>query len=109
MKSFFVLCVVVAFASLLVHRTECKTCNTAQGYHKFYSVVTDPAPRCGESCITDAMYPIYKIFEPGMMNATDNTPCADRNYTVYNGTETHGIPGILSVQLDLYCRNQVCS
>jgi len=123
MKFFFVLCVVVVFASLLLHGAEaqpeppcCKTCNVVQGYHKFYatgysySIESNPfLSRCGETCITDDIYPIVKIYAPNLENATDNTPCADLNYTVYNETVTYGNPGILSFQFDLYCRNQYCS
>ena len=79
---------------------------SADGYYtlplkKYYSI-DYIFNMCGECCIDPKYYAIYMIFEPGLTNATDNTPCADFKYTVFNGTVTHGVPGILSVTLDLY-------
>jgi hypothetical protein len=53
-------------------------------------------------------YPIYKIFEANLTRANDSTPCAEQftphggHYINYTSTVTHGIPGLLSITLDLY-------
>ena len=59
---------------------------------------------CGEGCIKESMFNIYKIFEAGLVKAESNTTpeCANRGYTLYDTTATHGIPHILSVTVDLY-------
>lgn len=44
---------------------------------------------------------IFKIFEPGLEKSISNTPCADRGYTDYKGTPTHGVPPI-TMTLDMY-------
>lgn len=64
---------------------------------------------CGEACMDPTKYWIYKIFEPGLTLAIDDTPCAEQksshaqqgNYTVYAKTDTHG-GGPISVTLDMY-------
>ena len=75
---------------------------------KYYSVDAHRG-HCGEACILPALYPLFKVFEPNLTAAVsrDAKACAKqfspdgRNYTAYNGTVTHGVPG-LSVTLDLY-------
>lgn len=59
---------------------------------------------CGESCIDPSKYKMYKIFEHNLTKATDNTPCADRNFTLYKKTESHGI-GPIKVTVDFYTYN----
>ena len=46
----------------------------------------------------------YKIFEPGMHKAVSGTatPCADAGYTQYDKTDTHGVPYVISMTLDMY-------
>ena len=46
-------------------------------------------------------YWLYKLFEWGLEKSDTNTPCADRNYTVYKNTPTHGF-GPITMTLDLY-------
>ena len=56
-----------------------------------------------------ALFPLFKKFEPNLTAAVDsNAPaCAKQltpmgtHYSEYNGTVTHGVPG-LSITLDLY-------
>ena len=68
---------------------------------KYYSVDTN-ADHCGETCIKPSLFWIYKIFEPALALDNDsNTPCADRNYTFYQYTPTHGVWPLLAT-LDLY-------
>ena len=59
---------------------------------------------CGESCIPPGKYWIYKIFEPGMQkaDANDQKVCAENGWPNYSMTETHGIPGVLTVQVDFF-------
>merc|ERR1719273_955999 len=46
-------------------------------------------------------YKLYHIFEPGLKKASSNTPCSDRDFTVYMNTPTHGF-GPIKMTLDLY-------
>ena len=41
----------------------CITC--PEGEPKYYSI--DQGGDCGEACISDSMYPILKMFEPGLL------------------------------------------
>ena len=36
-----------------------------EGEPKYYSI--DKGGDCGEACISDAMYPVLKMFEPGLL------------------------------------------
>ena len=58
---------------------------------------------CGESCIKEADFWKYKIFEPGMhkADAIDQKVCEGLGYE-YNNTDEHGIHGVFSVVVDLY-------
>jgi len=53
-------------------------------------------------------YWLFKIFESNLTKATDNTPCSEQftptggHYTQYSSTVTHGVPGLLSITLDLF-------
>ena len=46
---------------------------------------------CGEACMDPKKFWIYKVFEPGLEKSETETPCADRKYTVYESTPTHGV------------------
>ena len=47
-------------------------------------------------------YWLYHIFEKNLaLDENSNTPCADRGYTVYKNTPTHGVWPV-TVTLDLY-------
>ena len=60
---------------------------------------------CGEACMLPSKYWIYKLFEPGLEKSTTNTPCADREYTEYENTPTHGF-GPVKMTLDLYAKKK---
>jgi len=65
---------------------------------KYVSIRND---KCGESCIDPKNYNKIRIFEPTLVLANSNTPCADAQYSIYNNTVTHGY-GTLSATLDMY-------
>ncbi|CAD7959477.1 unnamed protein product [Amoebophrya sp. A120] len=58
---------------------------------------------CGETCMMDWQYPIFKLFEPGLTkaHAVDETICKEKGYSTYKETVTHGFGPIKST-LDLY-------
>merc|ERR1711879_205634 len=74
---------------------------------KYYSI--DQGGDCGEACISDSMYPILKMFEPGLLKADPtseaddfaNEVCKAKGLPVYRRTVSHGV-GALKVTLDLY-------
>jgi hypothetical protein len=76
----------------------CHTCTEPQ--EKYHSV-DHMFNNCGEACMDPKHYWIFKIFEPGLEKSETNTPCADRNYTDYKNTPTHGVFPF-SLTLDLY-------
>ena len=81
----------------------CATCPSGGEMIKTYSI--DPnAGHCGESCIPADKFWVYHIFEKWLTKADSNdaTPCADKGFTEYWETETHGVPHLLSVTVDLY-------
>ena len=63
---------------------------------------------CGETCMDPKNFRIFKIFEANLTKATDHTPCSEQytptggHYLNYSRTVTHGVPGLLSITLDLY-------
>eukprot|EP00294_Goniomonas_avonlea_P009437 CAMPEP_0114546368 /NCGR_PEP_ID=MMETSP0114-20121206/3896_1 /TAXON_ID=31324 /ORGANISM="Goniomonas sp, Strain m" /LENGTH=212 /DNA_ID=CAMNT_0001730857 /DNA_START=6 /DNA_END=644 /DNA_ORIENTATION=- len=77
----------------------CETC-TVSGEEKYYSI-DHRHNMCGECCMNPKYYPEYKIFEPGLKKAADNTPCPDFKFSTYNSTVTHGF-GPIKMTLDLY-------
>jgi len=83
----------------------CTDC--AEPLEKYYSVDV-PHGFCGETCMDPKKYWLFKIFESNLTKATDNTPCAEQftptggHYTNYSSTVTHGVPGLLSITLDLF-------
>ena len=77
----------------------CSKC-TDKNKVKYYSIVTDNG-RCGECCMDPKYYKIFKLFEPNLTLADNDSPCETFNYTIYEDTETHGF-GPLKVTLDLY-------
>lgn len=87
----------------------CKTCEPP--LIKMFSVDHGPfhTPFCGESCMDPKKFKEYKFFEKNLTEAAgDPHPCAQQftqdggHYTKYTKTVTHGVPGLLSVTLDLY-------
>lgn len=77
----------------------CTSCPT--GTDKYYSI-PKLFNNCGESCIAAADYDIYKKLEPDLTFAESNTPCADKGYSVYKETETHGKNTKVAIELDMY-------
>uniref|UniRef100_A0A7S4NFY6 Uncharacterized protein n=1 Tax=Prymnesium polylepis TaxID=72548 RepID=A0A7S4NFY6_9EUKA len=83
----------------------CKSCE--EPLAKYYSVDV-PHGFCGETCMNPSKYWLFKIFESNLTKATDNTPCSEQftptggHYTQYSSTVTHGVPGLLSITLDLF-------
>ena len=55
--------------------------------------------------MTPKYFWIFKFFEKNLQKADSNNPCADRNYTNYKYTPTHGIWPI-KMTLDLYSKKQ---
>ena len=90
----------------------CKACAAPRS--KYYSVDVRHG-FCGESCMLPALFPVFKVFEPNLTLAAsrDAAACAAqltphaKHYTVYNGTVVHGVPHVLSVELDLYAPGEV--
>ncbi len=78
----------------------CVKCDNSQNLYKYFSVV-EKYGQCGEACIDPKHYREYKLFEHNLTRAQDSTPCADMNFTVYNGTVTHEF-GPIKMTLDLY-------
>ena len=76
----------------------CKSCTEPlEKYHSVDHIFNN----CGEACMDPKKFWIYKIFEPGLEKSETNTPCADREYTTYVNTPTHGF-GPIKMTLDLY-------
>mmetsp|Transcript_19742 Transcript_19742/g.57270 ORF Transcript_19742/g.57270 Transcript_19742/m.57270 type:complete len:171 (-) Transcript_19742:85-597(-) len=75
---------------------------------KYFS--TDaPHGFCGEACMDPKKFSTYQRFEANLTRATSEHPCSEQRtpsntvrYTDYFSTVTHGVPGLLSVTLDLY-------
>merc|ERR1719174_2023069 len=106
----FVLLVAVADALVLSPADGpcCKECKLPE--KKYFSVDHGfgHKPMCGEACIDPKKYKEYHLFEKNLTAANHSDACArqltehDHFYNVYTMTETHGVPGILSVTLDFY-------
>eukprot|EP00929_Paragymnodinium_shiwhaense_P067976 TRINITY_DN3416_c0_g1_i2.p3 TRINITY_DN3416_c0_g1~~TRINITY_DN3416_c0_g1_i2.p3 ORF type:complete len:168 (+),score=31.01 TRINITY_DN3416_c0_g1_i2:86-589(+) len=64
---------------------------------------------CGEACMDPKKFDTYHKFEANLTRATSEHPCSQqwtpdnkKQYSDYSSTVTHGVPGLLSVTLDLY-------
>lgn len=80
---------------------KCCTKACPNGQEKYYSI-DKKFNQCGETCFDPLRYNILHIFEAGLTSSpTSNSPCADRGYSDYINTPTHGVFG-LSITLDLY-------
>ena len=81
----------------------CKTCPDDDDIIMTYSI-----PKiggfCGESCMHASDFWKYKIFEPMMQKAANNTatPCLDNGFTKYKETDIHSIPHLISMVVDMY-------
>lgn len=81
----------------------CGVCNADNGEIKAFSI-DHIFNMCGECCLKPGDFWKYKIFELGLTktDGVDGTPCADAGYTQFKETDTHGIPGVISMTLDMY-------
>lgn len=81
--------------------TQNLCCQSCKGLEeKYYSI--DPIMNfCGECCMEPKWFYLYKVFEWTLKKAETNSPCADRNYTLYKSTPTHGVWPV-TMTLDLY-------
>ena len=71
-----------------------------KGEEKYFSIDTKHN-MCGECCMNPADYNKYKIFEPGLTKADDDSPCGPLGFPTYDSTVTHGF-GNIKMTLDLY-------
>ena len=76
-------------------------CNSCTEPLEKYHSVDHIFNNCGEACMLPSKFWIYKLFEPGLEKSETNTPCADREYTDYKNTPTHGF-GPIKMTLDMY-------
>ena len=77
----------------------CLSCTEPK--EKYYSI-DKIHNMCGEACMDPKDYWLYKLFEPGLAkDEKSNSPCSDRDYTLYDSTVTHGFWNI-KMTLDLY-------
>merc|ERR1712232_879665 len=81
-------------------QNKCCVGQCPAGLSKVYSIDTK-VNNCGEACMDLKWFPVFHIFESGLSKTTSLTPCADRGYTDYKGTPTHGAL-FLKITLDLY-------
>ena len=87
--------------SIAVEEDDTPCCNSCtEPQEKYYSIDTAHG-YCGECCMKPEHYWLFKIFEPGLEKADSNSVCADKGYTIYTDTPTHGVPP-LTMTLDLY-------
>ena len=71
----------------------------------YYHSVDHIFNNCGEVSMEPSKFWIYKLFEPGLEKSTTITPCADREYTEYKNTPTHGF-GPLKMRFDIYAHKK---
>ena len=81
----------------------CNACDDSKGEIKAYSI-DHIFNMCGECCLQPGDFWKYKIFEFGLTKVDDvkSSPCHDAGYTNYYETDTHGVPGLISMTLDMY-------
>ena len=95
----------LVFGALLSYASAMDVCCNAcpEGQIKTYSI-DKMFNMCGESCMAEKDYWKYKIFEPGMKkaNSFDEKACEKQGYSVYKETDTHGVPHIISMTVDMY-------
>ena len=81
----------------------CNVCDESKGFIKAYSI-DHIFNMCGECCLQPGDFWKYKIFEFGLTKIDDvkGNPCHDAGFTNYYETDTHGVPGLISMTLDMY-------
>lgn len=68
---------------------------------KYYSI-DKRTDKCGESCLQEKWYSLYKVFEPGLTHDNHTSyPCYSYGYTIYDTTTSHGVWPI-KIAVDLY-------
>ena len=91
------------FASVNATDMCCEKCGVNDDKIKTYSI-DHIFNMCGEACMEASDFWKYKLFEPGLtkVDRGDATPCHDAGYTNYYETDTHGVPHIITMTLDMY-------
>merc|ERR1719473_2443511 len=84
------LAALVAAASAMPFVSDDKCCTACVAPLEKYYSIDKVHNMCGECCMDPKDFWKYKIFEPGLTNATDNNPCAEAKFTDYQSTVTHG-------------------
>lgn len=97
MKTHFVV-LAAMLAAAVAEDMCCKTCT--EPAEKFLSVDTK-RNMCGETCMDPKDFKKFHFFEKNLQKADSATPCADRGFSTYNNTVTHGALN-LKITLDLY-------
>ena len=99
MKTF----VIAALMALVSADHCCDTCGVTDDKIKTFSI-DHIFGECGEACMEEKDFWKYKLFEFGLKKAESGTatPCADAGYALYDKTDTHGVPGFISMTLDMY-------
>ena len=101
-KTYFIIILLLEIVSskLLEGEKCCYDC-PKENEVKYYSIDW-LFGKCGECCLDPKDYWKYKIFEPGLTKAENETEvCKSLGYGKYDKTETHGAFS-LKVTLDLY-------
>merc|ERR1711920_29800 len=103
--------VAIAALSLVVAGVAKEPCCNATCKLPLVKYFSTDAPHgfCGEACMDPKKFNTYHRFEANLTKATSEHPCKEQwtpnnrvQYTDYYQTVTHGVPGLLSVTLDLY-------
>eukprot|EP00928_Gymnodinium_smaydae_P066545 TRINITY_DN49538_c0_g1_i1.p1 TRINITY_DN49538_c0_g1~~TRINITY_DN49538_c0_g1_i1.p1 ORF type:complete len:175 (-),score=14.83 TRINITY_DN49538_c0_g1_i1:66-551(-) len=103
------LALVLVLSAFVAHGRPC--CQKCEAPLKKYYSVDVPHGFCGEACMDPARIRLFKRFEANLTlveEGTDHGSCVTQfapdgsKFTDYANTVTHGIPGLLSVTLDLY-------
>ena len=85
------------------YKPESEVCT--EGQVKGVSLVFN---NCGESCVSEKWYLLYKLFEWGMFKAEslDEPACANRGFHTYQYTDTHTIPLTdIGISVDFYLKD----
>jgi len=90
---------IVALATVGAFAAKC--CTTCEAPLEKYLSVDTRHNKCGEACMNPKDFGKFHIFEKSLQKADSDSPCADRKFTAYDSTVTHGALG-LKITLDLY-------
>ena len=78
-----------------------RCCSICVAEKSMYYSIDTTTDMCGQTCIYDNMYYLYKLFEPGLKKANQNLICPIKGYSKYVSTVTHGFLFVKDT-LDLY-------